>query len=333
MESTDIDIIIARFLAREASEEEAGLLLEWLKASDGNKRYFREQEEIWHALHPAYTPEEIDVEKAQKRLSLKTGLGYRNLHSFFNRLLQIWGRIAAVLILPLIALIVYMAMNHTPGKEVGPVTVATAYGCTSHFFLPDSSEVWLNSNSKLEYIPTATACRDIALSGEAYFNVKSDVSHPFAVTSSRMKVTATGTGFNVNAYGLSQSVTLVEGKVDVAAEGDNWMMKAGEHLNLEADGATLTAVTDVDRYCSWRNGMLIFDDDPLSDICSRLQQLFYVDIDLEPAVADKRFHIILNGEDIHEFVYLLQLSKEVKCDFDEDRDSNEKPPRMRISGY
>lgn len=330
MTNTDINIIIARFLARETSDDEDLRLLEWLKASDDNKRYFREQEEIWHALHPAYSSDEIDVEKAQERLSRRTGLGHRGFHTFFKRFLRVWYRVAAVLILPLAAVIVYLMMNGTQDKETGLMTLSTAYGCTSHFTLPDGSEVWLNSNSKIDYIPTATDCRNVFLSGEAYFSVKSDVSNPFNVNSSQLQVTATGTCFNVNAYAAAQSVTLVEGRLDVSARGENWIMKPSEHLSLGASGVTLSADVDVDKYCSWRQGLLIFDDEPLADICARLQQLFYVDIELEPMVADKRFHFTLNGEDIHEFVYLLQLSKEVKCEFVESDDANAVPLKIRI---
>ena len=55
-----------------------------------------------------------------------------------------------------------------------------------------------------------------------------------------------------------------------------------------------------------------------------------VNIDLDPAIADKQFHIILNGEDIHEFIYLLQLSEEVECEMEEDSAGIDSPPRITI---
>ncbi|MBD5234069.1 MAG: hypothetical protein HDS65_07830 [Bacteroidales bacterium] len=333
MTHPDINIIIARFLAREATDDEAMLLLEWLKASEDNKIYFREQAEIWHALHPAYSSEEIDLEKARKRLSRKAGVEPGSLRTFFSHFLRAWSRVAAFLLLPLAVVSIYLALRDNDVEEVGVMTLSTAYGCSSHFTLPDGSEVWLNSNSQLSYIPTASACRNVSLSGEGYFNVHSDASHPFNVNSSMLQVTATGTRFNVNAYDTTQSVTLVEGKVDVEVEGQKWVMKPSDHLDLGAAGVSLTENVDVDKYCSWRQGMLIFDEEPLSAICSRLQQLFYVDIELEPKVADKMFHIILNGEDIHEFVYMLQLSKEVSCEFVQDSESTKAPTKIKIGSY
>lgn len=53
----DIDIIIARYLAREASAEETELLLRWIEASEANRRSFFEIQDTWHALRPPFAPE------------------------------------------------------------------------------------------------------------------------------------------------------------------------------------------------------------------------------------------------------------------------------------
>ena len=46
----------------------------------------------------------------------------------------------------------------------------TANGSKGRFVLPDSTVVWLNSNSLLEYPETfSSSAREVSLSGEAYF--------------------------------------------------------------------------------------------------------------------------------------------------------------------
>ena len=329
MTDSNMNIIIARFFSHEATEEEALQLLDWLKASDGNNRYFREQQEIWHRLHPAYTIDEIDVDKAEEKISYRTGIRHRGIYGFLKRFVNVWSRVAAVMLLPLIAGIVYLLINHN-GNDSEMMTLSTAYGCNSHFTLPDGSEVWLNSNSTLKYIPDASSCRNVYLAGEAYFSVHSDSGNPFIVKTSGLQVTSTGTQFNVNAYDSTQSVTLVEGKVSVSASDEQWTMNPGEHLALADSGVVVTSDVDIEKYCSWRDGMLIFNDEPLSFICSRLEQLLNVDIELDPSLAGKKFHIILNGEDIHEFIYLLELSGEVECEMLEKMPESDGQQKIEI---
>lgn len=312
MIDNSIDLIIARFIDHEASDEEVTQLLEWLKASDENKRYFIRRTEIWHAIYPAFTAEEINLDEAILRIERRTDA--RTRRTILGRLTKIWSGIAAVMLLPMAIAIFYLIANRPDAETTSPVTLTTAYGCTSHFEFPDGSEVWLNSNSRLSYVPTPTACRNVLLDGEAYFSVHSDTSNPFIVNTQDLKITSTGTKFNVNAYDSIQAVTLVEGKLAVATGRDKWTMSPAEHLTYaNGAGARITSGTDVDKYCSWHKGMLIFNNEPLSVICSRLCHLFNVKIEIEPEVAVKKFHIILNGEDIHEFIYLLQLSGEVDC--------------------
>ncbi len=59
-------------------------------------------------------------------------------------------RIAAVAILPLIAITVFFLAR--PGNAtLQDITLSTDYGCTSKATLPDGTLVWLNANSSLSY--------------------------------------------------------------------------------------------------------------------------------------------------------------------------------------
>lgn len=129
----------------------------------------------------------------------------------------------------LIAFGAYRAATADSTPQVPEYTVSTAYGYTMEALLPDGSRVWLNANSTLRYpAQFGDGDRAVHLSGEAYFSVSADATHPFRVHAHDITVTATGTQFNVNAYNISpcSSVTLVEGKVDVAAGGHIYSMNS-----------------------------------------------------------------------------------------------------------
>ena len=58
-------------------------------------------------------------------------------------------------------------------------TIMTPVGKSLKVILPDSSLVWMNAQSRVDY--SRTDCREISLDGEAYFQVKRDETSPFIV--------------------------------------------------------------------------------------------------------------------------------------------------------
>lgn len=315
----DIDIAIARYFAGEATPEEIDMLLHWVEESEENRLYFFRQKDVWHALHPAFDPAGIDVAAAERSvLARMDGTRRRQVR------VPMWLRMAAACVLAAaVAVGATLALNKTSARHVPHYTVATSYGYTMETLLPDSSRVWLNANSSLQYpAEFRSSTREVTLSGEAYFEVKADREHPFRVHTADMTVTATGTQFNVNAYPASAAsgVTLVDGRVTVACAKGDFEMLAGRHLSVEGDNHVFVSNADVDRYCSWRDGVLMFSNNSLAEICARLEQIYNVQFDIDSAVADVNFHIILKGENMSEILRMLELSAPVTCTVTYDAD-------------
>lgn len=331
----DIDIIIARYLAGEATEEEAAALLEWIETSEANRRSFFAQRDIWHALNPPFAADEIDVSAAERRnMAAVFGARTQPVRSAAARVLRAWSRVAAVLVLPLLAALVYVLLRTDDREAAGQMlTISTAYGYTMETVLPDSSRVWLNANSSLTYPASFEGRRrEVCLRGEAYFQVRSDREHPFSVHARDITVTATGTQFNVNSYprSCSTGITLVDGRVEVTSPGDTVVMHPGEHLALSHGDATVTHNANIRKFCSWRDGILLFDDENLSDICARLEQIYNVEFDVDSAVASDNYHITLKGESIGEVMNLLRLSAPVDCEMEDDGRDRCPAARQRI---
>lgn len=331
----DIDIIIARYLAGEATEEEAAALLEWIESSESNRRSFFAQKDIWHALNPPFAPDEIDVSAAERRnMAAVFGARTQRPNGALAGVLRAWSRVAAVLVLPLLAALVYVLLRTDDRDAAGQMlTISTAYGYTMETVLPDRSRVWLNANSSLTYPASfEDGRREVCLRGEAYFQVQSDREHPFSVHARDITVTATGTQFNVNSYprSCSTGITLVDGRVEVTSPGDTVVMHPGEHLALSHGDATVTHNANIRKFCSWRDGILLFDDENLSDICARLEQIYNVEFDVDSAVASDNYHITLKGESIGEVMNLLRLSAPVDCEMEEDGRDRCPAARQRI---
>lgn len=88
--------------------------------------------------------------------------------------------------------------------------------------LPDGTKVIVGGGSRLMFPERFTGKeRNVYFSGEALFDVTADVRKPFIVNVDGTGITVTGTRFNVKAYDEDgqQTVTLMEGKVDVTFDG------------------------------------------------------------------------------------------------------------------
>lgn len=318
-ENNHIDILISRYLMGNASSQEIEELFNWIKSRDENLQYFHRQQDIWAVLNPVINLEDVNTDNAEQIVLRKTGIALIK-RSFFKKFVFFWSRIAAVALLPLIAIIGFLILRTTENSALDDVTITTAFGSMSSTNLPDGSTVWLNANSSLKYNPDMNSgTRDVFLHGEAYFEVRSDAAHPFNVHTPYITVTAKGTEFNVNAYDSIASVTLVNGLVGVEVNEQSLQLHPGEHLAITDGKPVINNNIDTAKYCCWRNGMLIFEDESLLNICNRLQQMYDVEFVIAPELRDRTFRMILNGENISEIVHFFEMSAPVICEFENQK--------------
>ena len=65
---SDIEIIISRYLSKESTAEDIKILDDWISATPENYKSFLAQKNIWEISHPAFNPEEIDVDSAHRKV-------------------------------------------------------------------------------------------------------------------------------------------------------------------------------------------------------------------------------------------------------------------------
>lgn len=162
-------------------------------------------------------------------------------------------------------------------------------GMTGSFVMPDSTVVVLNGGSTLSYGSSyGRENREVSLSGEAYFDVAKDADSPFIVrTPSDSYVTVYGTQFNVDAYSEEDCrVTLINGSVGFRYKGkygqnNEVMMEPGQRLVYEKAGDDVY-VTDVSVKADivWKDGRMILDSTPLSEILDILSKRYSVRFDV-----------------------------------------------------
>jgi len=156
-------------------------------------------------------------------------------------------------------------------------SAVTGPGGLKRVQLPDSTIVWLNANSRLEWTSDFSGDkRRVSLSGEASFDVRHDATHPFVVHTADADIKVLGTCFNVET-GTRQSptqVALLRGKVAITVTGKaapGLILQPGEIAACSAAGRMLRKYkADVSSYFSWNSGGFYAADMPLQQVVEKL---------------------------------------------------------------
>lgn len=276
-----------------------GALKEAWKKTPGKTTGIRPNEKLLDSIH-----HQIAL-KEQQRQSRKIRL-YK----------QILG-VAAVLIMGLVIHSVFI--QQPPEPEVATHNISVPYGGKTNITLPDGSEVWINSGSQFHYPGRFDEERVVELEGEAYFDVVPG-EKPFIVKSPYGDVKVMGTKFNVKAYdeGLF-ATTLVSGSVIfTSTDGKRAMLTPGTQVILEDEGYKLRQV-ETALLTSWKEGRLIFREESLQKIVTRLERWYNVDIELKgERIKNLKYTGTIEMETFSEVLELIKVTTPITYSFDKD---------------
>ncbi|WP_119079282.1 FecR family protein [Chitinophaga alhagiae] len=176
-----------------------------------------------------------------------------------------------------------LTRNHTARSEF------------KHLLLPDSTQVWLNAASTLEYpAQFSGGKREVYLSGEAYFDVQHAEQVPFVIHTGSVSTTVLGTAFNIKAYpGLKNIIVSVNrGKVSVNyGHQQAATLTGGQQLKVDRPEETVPAAikTAITEAAPWKQGNLAYDNETMEDIVKDLERVYNVNIRImEPGIEQIR---------------------------------------------
>lgn len=195
-------------------------------------------------------------------------------------------------------------------KKIAYNTVIVPRGKRYNIELPDGTKVWLNSDTEFEFPENFREGepRNVKLRGEAYFEVKRDVSARFIVGTKNMDVIVYGTSFNVSAYSdedISQT-TLVEGSVglDLHSEKNSGLYRLEPSENAvvnESSGSVEVKTVDTREYTSWKDGYIVFRDEEMNLLGPKIERWYDI-------------QIVYRSEDIREMRFSGIISEEKSLD-------------------
>lgn len=205
---------------------------------------------------------------------------------------------------------------HKADKPVAMLESATTAGKLLKVLLPDSTVVYLNAESRLQYPEAFTGDnRTVSLQGEAFFEVKQDGQHPFFVTTDKLRVQVLGTSFNVRSYHDDEAiaVAVATGKVSVTVPGQNApasiLLPDHELIYGRHSGQLQVAAVDAADSRAWEKGSFVFNYETLENITKRLSRWYGVEFVFgNPALLQKRFKLKMKNEKLKNIMEALSIA-------------------------
>lgn len=270
--------LFQKYLNGTCTPEESQIVNEFIQNRSNDKLLDSFMKKTWNATGAdAAETENVDLlGRIHHQIALKENKSAKKNLAIYRIGLQI----AAVLILGLVFTSVWFYNSRVFTPEVLR-EISTPLASRTSFELPDGSKVWLNAGSSISFSGKFDGeVRSVKLSGEAYFDVKSD-QKPFLVETSKFTVNVLGTAFNVMAYqGEPASVTLERGKVELQNNGKSLaVLDPGQQAQFSAENDKINIETvEAEIYTSWKENRLIFQSEPLELLAKRLERWYNLKI-------------------------------------------------------
>ena len=255
----------------------------------------------------------VNLEHVLHRIHYKLNLLSNQAHRRPKTFILHFQRIAAVLLLPLLFVSVYLGYQSRSFTN-SYTEIQAPPGSRVHFSLPDGSAGVLNGGSDLRYAANFKNKRDLQLQGEAYFEVKKDRNHPFTVATKNADIQVLGTKFDVCAYNDSEEIytTLEEGSVQVFDKQNerNALLKPGEQNIIQrSSGKMITKKVETSLYTSWREDVLKIDNTPFEKVVKLMEHWYGVTIQLDPNLKySQTYTLTIKAESLREMLQLLKIT-------------------------
>lgn len=262
----------------DATEEVWSAFVHWQEADDEHRRAYNLLEQTWAAVDLAEVPLEpandqsppagdfVTARRPPRRTWLIGGLGIAAALVFT---VGLWPHLTDA------------GVTRTYHATTAPMTVDLA----------DGSHVYLNRNTDLS-VSLGRKQRSATLErGEAAFDVNHDPSRPFAVKAGDRSVRVLGTAFNVIHHGDQFRVSVARGIVSVSAPGlpSPVRLTAGLQLDQTQSGPVDVSRIQPNQAFSWREGVLVYRDRPISDVAADLSRYLATPVVVEPSARAIRF--------------------------------------------
>lgn len=314
-----IEEMLPEYFEGTLTAKNKAIVEQWIAASEENEQAAWQFYSLYMAIDTASVMERVDTAQALKTVNRRL-----QRKAFYSKTVLWLQRTAAILFIPVVACAFYFYTESLGASKntVQMMSFSTGPGVTSSVLLPDSTQVYLNSESTLRY-PSAFNGdkREIELEGEAYFAVTKNTGQPFIVSMPHeTKIRVLGTSFNVNAYADQEEITttLIEGKLGFVFRDEQkhkqTILKPYEKLTYHTTGKRQLELqkTDGEVKTSWKEGKIIFNNTPFKEAVRMLEKRYAVVFDIKnPELYRHAFTGTFTNQRVERILEFFRLSSHV----------------------
>ena len=219
---------------------------------------------------------------------------------------------ASIILICTIALFTYRMLSHPALK------VATSKGEHRKLILPDSSTIWLNESSQVEYAKDFNGQKErhLQLQGEAFFEVTKNPDRQFVVEAGTTNTTVYGTTFNLKASADDGvQVALMEGKVSFSERNGNWseILTPGEQAYVNRRGQHGKNTFTDTNFMFWKSHSLHFTNRSVQDVLSVVGKSYHTKFILQDTlIARQQITTAVQGDAVQQAIDVLQVLLDVQ---------------------
>lgn len=311
--------IIIKNLKNEISSGEQNTLNVWL-ADKENQSVYQEIYALWLSIIEEGIDYKSESDKLWSKMELRIKKNEPKIIQFKKNYFRWLSGVASVLLIFLLSFGGYITSEWYKASTV--VQTYSSLNGKSKVILPDGSNVWLNTESTLEYSTSLwSKTRNVKLKGEAYFEVKKDPQHLFVVESNGFGVKVYGTTFNVAARENDPNinVSLLSGSVVVENNLVSKKIIPGETaICSKIKGSIDTEKTDVAFAAMWANESVHFERKSIKELSKYLSKWYGVKIILDPLIPENQAYTFsIKHEPLEEILRLMSRINPIQYSFDE----------------
>ena len=349
------DILIVKFLSNEATAEELAEIQEWIESSEENKNYFAGFESIFNASQIMGHKNSFNALGAYHNFNKEIR---KTNKSRLVKLLPIAATLIITLGLSFLYFS-YFADSRVGSDKLTVIEAPSGSKSIVNLPDGTRITLNANSRLEYASA-FSEADREVYLEGEGYFDVAKNKASSFIVKTSDVEIKVFGTVFNVKSYPEEKTVetTLVEGSIAIhraKEEGNKKIVQLkpnqsatfyrqsgavsletrkevpekgnGEKENISTkkpmrkiENIVLSENVDTDIYTSWKDNVLIFNNERLETLAKKLERQYGAKIHFKDEdVKDYRYTGTFNEISIDQALNYLQFASYFNYTIDEEK--------------
>ncbi len=179
--------------------------------------------------------------------------------------------------------------------------------------LSDRSFITLNRDSKISFPNKFNSKkRKVELTGEAFFEISSDINRPFIIDACNGEVTVLGTSFSVisNNGNNEMEVVVASGRVMVVSEdGTKSLTLEPGQLGVISNNVSSSMVNTDINYLSWNTEILTFEGTRLEDVFADLKRVHNISVEVNNNdILNRQLTSLFNNDSADTIIKTICLS-------------------------